>query len=346
MGALARSLPAASPVLDYASRIVIALQPRAGARELVRDYVRLGPSPRGAQALTLAGSVAALLAGRNHLAYEDIRAVALPALRHRLILTFDAERNGVTADDIVAAVVARRARRRDVSSGDGPLLDARAAAPARASAALDAERRSSAASSASARAARASRASSSPTTGPTSPGDELRRIDWNIYRRLRQLVVKVGVEDGRLSLALLVDTSRSMRVGEPSKMRAAQRMAAALAAIALLRGDQAEVHSLGDGRSRPLARLDGPRQITRARARARARCPSRSAPVSRPRSPTTRAAGTTSDVAMLISDAQVPPEELGPALRTLALVRPHRLPGPRRRGGRAGDGAARAGRAA
>ena len=105
---------------------------------------------------------------------------------------------------------------------------------------------------------------------PYVAGDELRRIDWNIYRRLRQLVVKVGAEDGRLSLVLLIDTSRSMRVGQPSKFRAAQRMAAALAAIALLRGDQAEVHALGDGRSRSLVRLDGPRQITAARARARA----------------------------------------------------------------------------
>ena len=105
MGSLARSLPAASPVLDYASRLVIALQPLEGAAEIVRSYVRLGPSPRGAQALTLAGSVSALIAGRSHLAYDDIRAVALPALRHRLILTFDAERNGVTADEIVREVV-------------------------------------------------------------------------------------------------------------------------------------------------------------------------------------------------------------------------------------------------
>jgi MoxR-like ATPase len=105
MGALARSLPAAQQVLDYASRIVIALQPGENADKLVRDYVRLGPSPRGAQALTLAGSVNALIAGRHHLAYEDIRAVALPSLRHRLILTFDAERNAVTADDIVSAIV-------------------------------------------------------------------------------------------------------------------------------------------------------------------------------------------------------------------------------------------------
>jgi MoxR-like ATPase len=105
MGELARSLPTSTSVLDYASRIVIALQPSAGAAELVHTYVRLGPSPRGAQALTLAGSISALLAGRHHLAYEDIRAIALPALRHRLILTFDAERNGVTADDIVTAIV-------------------------------------------------------------------------------------------------------------------------------------------------------------------------------------------------------------------------------------------------
>ena len=61
-----------------------------------------------------------------------------------------------------------------------------------------------------------------------------------------------------------------MRVGQPSKFRAAQRMAAALAAIALLRGDQAEVHALGDGRSRSLVRLDGPAADHRARARARA----------------------------------------------------------------------------
>ena len=83
----------------------IATAPLEGAVRDVRSYVRLGPSPRGAQALTLAGSVAALIAGRQHLAYEDIRAVALPALRHRLVLTFDAERNGVTADEIVSAVV-------------------------------------------------------------------------------------------------------------------------------------------------------------------------------------------------------------------------------------------------
>jgi MoxR-like ATPase len=106
MGDLARHLPAASSVLEYASRLVVALQPSAQSPQMVREFVRLGPSPRGAQALMLAGSVTALLAGRHHLAYEDIREVALPALRHRLILTFDAERTGLTTDDVVRSVLA------------------------------------------------------------------------------------------------------------------------------------------------------------------------------------------------------------------------------------------------
>lgn len=152
---------------------------------------------------------------------------------------------------------------------------------------------------------------------PYVPGDELRRIDWNIYRRLQQVVVKVGAEDGRLSLVLLVDTSRSMRVGHPSKFRAAQRMAAALAAIALLRGDQAEVHALGDGRSRSLVRLDGPRQITALTHELERLPESLSTGLEAALADFARA-GTPSDVAMLISDAHVPPAELEAALRTLA----------------------------
>ena len=152
---------------------------------------------------------------------------------------------------------------------------------------------------------------------PYVPGDELRRIDWNIYRRLKQVVVKVGAEDGRLSLVLLLDTSRSMRIGLPSKMRAAQRMAAALAAIALLRGDQAELHALGDGHSRSLVRLDGPRQIT-ALVHELERLPESLGTGLEAALADYARAATPSDVAMLISDAHVPPAELQPALRTLA----------------------------
>jgi uncharacterized protein (DUF58 family) len=152
---------------------------------------------------------------------------------------------------------------------------------------------------------------------PYVAGDELRRIDWNIYRRLHQLVVKVGAEDGRLSLVLLVDTSRSMRVGEPSKFRATQRMTAALAAIALLRGDQAEVHALGDGHSRPLVRLDGSRQIT-ALVHELERLPESHGTGLEAALADYARGGTSSDIALLLSDAHVPPGELDGALRTLA----------------------------
>ncbi len=104
----ARAVPAAEHVVGYASRLVLALQPqRDDATELARRWLQLGPSPRGAQALTLAGRVTALLAGRANLAFDDLRAVALPALRHRLVLTFEAEREGVTAEAIVADALER-----------------------------------------------------------------------------------------------------------------------------------------------------------------------------------------------------------------------------------------------
>jgi len=108
MTALVREVPAAAHVIDYASRLVLALHPSsADASDDVRRHVRLGPSPRGAQALALAGRVVALMAGRVSLAFEDVQAVALPALRHRLLLSFDAERAGVSADDLVADALAR-----------------------------------------------------------------------------------------------------------------------------------------------------------------------------------------------------------------------------------------------
>ncbi len=71
----------------------------------MREYVRLGPSPRAAQALSLAGRITALLEGRHNLSVEDVRSVAMPALRHRLVLNFDAEREAVTPEAIIADVL-------------------------------------------------------------------------------------------------------------------------------------------------------------------------------------------------------------------------------------------------
>lgn len=104
--ALARSVPTATPINAYAARLVTATHPdNPDALDLVRQGVRYGSSPRGAQALILGAKVAALLAGRYNVALEDVRAVAPAALRHRLILTYEAEAEGINADSIINAIL-------------------------------------------------------------------------------------------------------------------------------------------------------------------------------------------------------------------------------------------------
>ncbi len=89
-------------VRDYAISLVLATQPRPGRENvLARKYVRYGSSPRGAQALVLCGRVRALMQGRLHVSTEDVRELALPALRHRIILNFDAHADGRTEDDLL-----------------------------------------------------------------------------------------------------------------------------------------------------------------------------------------------------------------------------------------------------
>jgi MoxR-like ATPase len=106
MGTLARQVPVASPVSDYAARLAIATHPDSDvAPDVVRRYVRYGSSPRGAQALILGGKVTALLAGRYNVAFEDLRDVAPAALRHRVLLNFEAQAEGVSGDAVVREVV-------------------------------------------------------------------------------------------------------------------------------------------------------------------------------------------------------------------------------------------------
>jgi MoxR-like ATPase len=103
---LTRQVPVASHVTRHAVDLVVATHPDgAGAPEPVRRYVRFGASPRGAQALVLAAKAAALLDGRPSVAAADVRAMALPALRHRLVLGYEAAADGVSADDLVDAVL-------------------------------------------------------------------------------------------------------------------------------------------------------------------------------------------------------------------------------------------------
>jgi len=104
---LTRRVPAASHVVAHAVDLVVATHPdRPEAPEAVRRYVRFGASPRGAQALILAAKATALLDGRPNVAGTDVRQVATAALRHRLVLGYEAVADGVSADEIVAAVLA------------------------------------------------------------------------------------------------------------------------------------------------------------------------------------------------------------------------------------------------
>ena len=99
---LAREVPIAAYVQDYALALVLATHPeREEAPAPVRQYVRYGASPRGLQALVIGGQVRALLEGRYNLSVDDLKAVSYPALRHRLILNFEAQAEGVAADRII-----------------------------------------------------------------------------------------------------------------------------------------------------------------------------------------------------------------------------------------------------
>ncbi len=108
MRELARQVPIASHVNEYAARLVIASHAEtAEATPLVKQYVRYGSSPRGAQALILGGKVTALLAGRYNVAFDDIQAVAPAALRHRLLLNFEGQAEGISTDQIIQELLSK-----------------------------------------------------------------------------------------------------------------------------------------------------------------------------------------------------------------------------------------------
>ncbi|HUP27580.1 MAG TPA: MoxR family ATPase [Chloroflexia bacterium] len=106
MQRLARQTPIATHVTAYAVRLLRATHPDSQeASTLAKRYVRYGGSPRGLQAMILAGKIMALLDGRYNVAYRDIRTSALPALRHRIIMNFDGEAEGIAPDLIIKSVL-------------------------------------------------------------------------------------------------------------------------------------------------------------------------------------------------------------------------------------------------
>src|SRR5262249_26560979 len=103
---LVRQVPVARPIQDYAVRLVEATHPARTAVPGVRKLVRYGSSPRGAQAVILAAKIRALADGRFAPSFHDVRRVAAPALRHRVLLNFEGEAEGVSTDVVLGEILA------------------------------------------------------------------------------------------------------------------------------------------------------------------------------------------------------------------------------------------------
>jgi MoxR-like ATPase len=103
---LVRAVPVASHVKDYIGRLVLGTHPdTANAPEITKKYIRFGASPRGAQAIILAAKVLALRDGRYNVSFADVRSVLLPCLRHRIILNFEGQAEGLSTDTVVKKVI-------------------------------------------------------------------------------------------------------------------------------------------------------------------------------------------------------------------------------------------------
>ncbi len=103
---LVREVLVAPPVQDYAIRLVLATHPGGEfAAADTNKYIRCGASPRGAQALVLAGKVRALLEGRYNVSFEDIRRTYLPSLRHRILLNFEAQAENISTDSVLLQIL-------------------------------------------------------------------------------------------------------------------------------------------------------------------------------------------------------------------------------------------------
>ena len=104
---LMREVPVARPVQDFAVRLIEASHPQSSSIPEIRKYLRFGSSPRGAQAIMLAAKVRALRERRFSPSFADVRAVATPSLRHRLLLNFDGEAEAIDSDALVATLLER-----------------------------------------------------------------------------------------------------------------------------------------------------------------------------------------------------------------------------------------------
>jgi MoxR-like ATPase len=118
---LVREVLVSPPVQDYAIRLVLATHPGGEfAAADTNKYLRVGASPRGAQALVLAGKVRALLEGRYNVGFEDVRKVYLPALRHRILLNFEAQAENIPPDAVLQGILKEVREKAEQPAGARP----------------------------------------------------------------------------------------------------------------------------------------------------------------------------------------------------------------------------------
>jgi MoxR-like ATPase len=106
---LVRGVPVANDVVDYAVTLVGFTRPEMVDKPhpQIQRFIRYGGSPRASQYLVLGAKARALLQGRFHVDFEDVRALAIPVLRHRLVLNFQARADGIDADEVIRRIVAQ-----------------------------------------------------------------------------------------------------------------------------------------------------------------------------------------------------------------------------------------------
>jgi MoxR-like ATPase len=118
---LVREVILAKHVQDYIVRLTLATHPEGPfALPITNQYLRWGASPRGAQTLALAAKVRALLEGRYNVSFEDVRRVYLPALRHRVIVNFEAQAEGIDTDHVLLEILQKLPEKGDDSSSPAP----------------------------------------------------------------------------------------------------------------------------------------------------------------------------------------------------------------------------------
>ena len=254
---LVRDVVAAENVIDYAARLVRATRPSGGDGEAVPDFitqwVRWGAGPRAGQSLLLAGKARAVLQGRPAVSLDDIRAVARPVLRHRILVNFQAEADGVDAEQVVTRLLdsypceVTLSRPHVVTSAElQSLRDLELMTKATVEGLRQGLHRS-------------------PFHGYSAefsqyrhyrPGDDLKYVDWKAFARTDRIYTRQFRETTNLSALFVVDVSRSMDFpagnreagsgSRRSKFELARSVAAILGTLVLDQGDAAGVLALDE----------------------------------------------------------------------------------------------------